>query len=90
MSACGDPANNRGGVDAGVFYAKQWCDMMLGAGMSGMWARLRADLNVKLRRGACTASRDSIRSRRSRGRGRLLEIPSAFLQVIERPPRGGA
>jgi len=53
-----------------------------------MWARLRADLNVKLRRGAWyrITRLDPLQAVLEVG-GRLLEIPSAFLQVIERPPR---
>ena len=56
--------------------------------MAGMWARLRADLNVKLRRGAWyrITRLDPLQAVLEVG-GRLLEIPSAFLQVIERPPR---
>src|SRR5437773_36194 len=56
--------------------------------MAGMWARLQADLNVKLRRGAWyrITRLDPLRAVLEVG-GRLLEIPSAFLQVIERPPR---
>ncbi len=56
--------------------------------MAGMWARLQADLNLKLRRGAWyrIARLDPLRAVLEVG-GRLLEIPSAFLQVIERPPR---
>jgi len=56
-----------------------------------MWARLQADLNVKLRRGAWyrITRLDPLRAVLEVG-GRLLEIPSAFLQVIERPPAGGA
>jgi len=56
--------------------------------MAGLWARLQADLNVKLRRGAWyrIARLDPLRAVLEVG-GRLLEIPSAFLQVIERPPR---
>ena len=56
--------------------------------MAGMWARLQADLNVKLRRGAWyrITRLDPLKAVLEVG-GRLLEIPSAFLQVIERPPR---
>src|SRR3989442_7714009 len=56
--------------------------------MTGMWARLQADLNVKLRRGAWyrITRLDPLRAVLEVS-GRLLEIPSAFLQVIERPPR---
>ena len=56
--------------------------------MAGMWARLRADLNVKLRRGAWyrITRLDPLQTVLEVG-GRLLEVPSAFLQVIERPPR---
>jgi hypothetical protein len=56
--------------------------------MSGMWARLQADLNVKLRRGAWyrITQLDPLQAVLDVG-GRLRQIPSAFLQVIERPPR---
>src|SRR5258708_37259068 len=56
--------------------------------MAGMWARLRADLNLKLRRGAWyrITRLDPLQAVLEVG-GRLLEVPSAFLQVIERPPR---
>jgi len=56
--------------------------------MAGMWARLQADLNVRLRRGAWyrITRLDPLQAVLEVG-GRLLEIPSAFLQVIERPPR---
>ena len=56
--------------------------------MAGMWARLQADLNVKLRRGAWyrITQLDPLQAVLEVG-GRLLEVPSAFLQVIERPPR---
>src|SRR2546428_13364767 len=56
--------------------------------MAGMWARWRADLNLKLRRGAWyrITRLDPLQAVLEVG-GRLLEIPSAFLQVIERPPR---
>ncbi|HMH82712.1 MAG TPA: hypothetical protein VK531_07560 [Gemmatimonadales bacterium] len=56
--------------------------------MTGMWARLQADLNVKLRRGAWyrITQLDPLQAVLDVG-GHLLQIPSAFLQVIERPPR---
>ena len=56
--------------------------------MAGMWARVRADLNIELRRGAwyritqlgpLQAVVDI--------RGKALQVPSAFLQVVDRPPR---
>src|SRR2546429_8665181 len=64
------------------------CATHRGEAMTGMWARLQADLNLKLRRGAWyrIARLDPLRAVLEVG-GRLLEIPSAFLQVIERPPR---
>ena len=51
--------------------------------MTGMWARLQADLNLKLRRGAWyrITRLDPLRAVLEVG-GHLLEIPSAFLQVI--------
>jgi hypothetical protein len=53
-----------------------------------MWARLQADLNLKLRRGAWyrIAQLGPLQAVLEVG-GRLLQVPSAFLQVIERPPR---
>jgi hypothetical protein len=56
--------------------------------MAGMWARLQADLNLKLRRGAWyrITQLDPLQAVVEVG-GRLLPIPSAFLQVLERPPR---
>src|SRR5258708_26314466 len=56
--------------------------------MAGMWGRLRSDLNLKLRRGALyrITRLDPLQAVLEVG-GRLLEVPSAFLQVIERPPR---
>jgi len=47
--------------------------------MAGMWARLRADLNLKLRRGAWyrITRLDPLQAVLEVG-GRLLEIPSRF------------
>jgi len=56
--------------------------------MSGMWARLRADLNVKLRRGAWyrITRLDPLQAVLEVG-GRLLEIPSASCRLSSgRPP----
>lgn len=53
-----------------------------------MWARLQADLNVKLRRGAWyRISKLEPLQAVVEVAGHLLQIPSAFLQIIERPPR---
>jgi hypothetical protein len=56
--------------------------------MAGKWARLRADLNLRLRRGAWyrITRLDNLRAI-VEVRGRPFEIPSAFLQVIDTPPR---
>jgi hypothetical protein len=53
-----------------------------------MWARVSADLNVRLRRGAWyrITQLGPLQAVLEVG-GRLLQIPSAFLQVIEQPPR---
>jgi len=57
-------------------------------GMRGMWARLQADLNVKLRRGAWyRITQPGPLQTVLEVAGRLHQIPSAFLQVVERPPR---
>src|SRR5207249_1862993 len=78
----------RGGLTPGVSFGNMRCATHRGEAMTGMWARLQADLNVKLRRGAWyrITRLDPLRAVLEVG-GRLLEIPSAFLQVIERPPR---
>ena len=55
-------------------------------GMRGM--RLQADLNVKLRRGAWyRITQPGPLQTVLEVAGRLHQIPSAFLQVVERPPR---
>jgi hypothetical protein len=57
--------------------------------MPGMqWARLQANLNIRLRRGAWYRIRQvgplqSILE----VRGQSLQVPSAFLQIVETPPR---
>ncbi len=57
--------------------------------MPGMqWARLQANLNIRLRRGAWYRIRQA-------GplqvvlevRGQTVQVPAAFLQIIETPPR---
>jgi len=56
--------------------------------MAGMWARLRADLNVRLRRGAWyRITQLGPLQAVLEVRGRSLEVPSAFLQVVDSPPR---
>ena len=56
--------------------------------MAGLWARLRADLNVKLRRGAWyrITQLGPLQSVIEVS-GKALEVPSAFLQVVDSPPR---
>lgn len=56
--------------------------------MAGKWARLRADLNLRLRRGAWyrITRLDNLQAV-VEVRGRPLEIPTAFLQVVDSPPR---
>lgn len=57
--------------------------------MAGKWARLRADLNLKLRRGAWyrITRLDPLQAVVEVRGGRSLEVPAAFLQVIDSPPR---
>src|SRR5437764_15116840 len=56
--------------------------------MPGMWARLQADLNVQLRRGAWyRITQLGPLQAAVEVRGRRLEVPSAFLQVVDSPPR---
>jgi len=56
--------------------------------MAGLWARLTADLNVRLRRGAWyRITQLGPLQAIVEVRGRSLEVPSAFLQVIDSPPR---
>lgn len=56
--------------------------------MAGMWARLRADLNVRLRRGAWyRITQLGPLQAVVEVRGKALQVPSAFLQVIDSPPR---
>ena len=56
--------------------------------MSGMWARLQADLNVRLRRGAWyRITQLGPLQAVVEVRGRSLAVPSAFLQVVGSPPR---
>src|SRR5438128_846544 len=56
--------------------------------MPGMWARLQADLNVRLRRGAWYRIKQlGPLQAVVEVRGRPLEVPSAFLQVVDSPPR---
>ena len=57
--------------------------------MPGMqWARLLADLNIRLRRGAWyrISQRGPLQAVIDVS-GRLLQVPSAFLQIVETPPR---
>src|SRR5947208_91975 len=78
-----------GGLDvARRFRETMQCQTHRGNAMAGMWARLRADWNLELRRGAWyrITRLDPLQAVLEVG-GRLLEIPSALLQVIERPPR---
>jgi hypothetical protein len=57
--------------------------------MAGKWARLRADLNLRLRRGAWyrIARLDPLQAVVEVRGGRSLAVPAAFLQVIDGPPR---
>lgn len=57
--------------------------------MAGKWARLRADLNLTLRRGAWyrITRLDPLQAVVEVRGGRSLEVPAAFLQVTDRPPR---
>ncbi len=56
--------------------------------MPGMWARLQADLNVQLRRGAWyRITQLGPLQAVVEVRGQRLEVPSAFLQVVDSPPR---
>ena len=56
--------------------------------MSGMWARLQGDLNVRLRRGAWyRITQLGPLQAVVEVRGRSLAVPSAFLQVVDSPPR---
>ena len=56
--------------------------------MPGMWARLQADLNIRLRRGAWyRITQLGPLQAVVEVRGRPLAVPSAFLQVVESPPR---
>jgi len=56
--------------------------------MPGMWARLAADLNIRLRRGAWyRITQLGPLQAVVEVRGRSLEVPSAFLQVVDSPPR---
>jgi len=57
--------------------------------MAGKWARLRADLNLRLRRGAWyrITRLDPLQAVVEVRGGRSLEVPAAFLQVIDSPPR---
>ena len=56
--------------------------------MAGMWARLQADLNIRLRRGAWYRIKQlGPLQAVVEVRGQSLQVPSAFLQVRETPPR---
>lgn len=57
--------------------------------MAGMqWARLQADLNVRLRRGAWYRIKQlGPLQAIVEVRGQAVQVPSAFLQVVETPPR---
>jgi hypothetical protein len=57
--------------------------------MTGMqWARLQADLNLRLRRGAWYRIRQvGPLQTVVEVRGQGVQVPSAFLQVVESPPR---
>src|SRR5438046_9285776 len=57
--------------------------------MPGMqWARLQANLNVRLRRGAWYRIRQvGPLQVVLEVRGQTLQVPAAFLQIIETPPR---
>lgn len=56
--------------------------------MAGMWARLQADLNVRLRRGAWyRVTQLGPLQAILEVCGHALQVPSAFLQVSEAPPR---
>jgi hypothetical protein len=57
--------------------------------MHGMqWARLQTDLNVRLRRGAWYRIRElgPLQSL-VEVRGQPVRVPSAFLQIVDSPPR---
>ena len=57
--------------------------------MAGMqWARLQANLNIRLRRGAWYRIRQvGPLQAVLEVRGQPLQVPSAFLQIVETPPR---
>ena len=57
--------------------------------MAGMrWARLKADLNLKLRRGAWYRIQDvGPLEAVVEVNNRPMPVPSAFLQIVETPPR---
>lgn len=57
--------------------------------MPGMhWARLLADVNIRLRRGAWYLIKQ-VGSLQTvvEVKGNAIEVPSAFLQIVENPPR---
>lgn len=57
--------------------------------MAGIqWARLQADLNVRLRRGAWyRITQIGPLQAIVEVRGQAVQVPSAFLQIVETPPR---